>query len=327
MLAATTSPTARPTALCGRLLGSTAVALLALCLPACGSKDSGADTAPCAAESTTADATVRPIPLAQPTVELVSAGDGDRAVLRAAPDRGSAQHVRFSATTTVLSRLADAPADDKESSSRQDQAVNVELTARHHCTDDADVALRFDSFSAADPVVAGDLGKDSGSRGGLTVGAARVPISLRLWPNGGAPDNSRAIIENTLVTALQTTVALPDQPVGTGATWRSTRTLLGATTLRQTITATLRGRTGDAVDLDVSLDESPTGSDYTVPGTSQTLRIARYSSLGRGTLRIDLRRALPVGGKLDLRGARELIGADAAHPLVQQTRYQLSWTG
>ena len=40
----------------------------------------------------------------------------------------------------------------------------------------------------------------------------------------------------------------------------------------------------------------------------------------------DLRRALPIGGSLDTRGARELVGADAARPLVQQTRYQLEWS-
>ena len=52
----------------------------------------------------------------------------------------------------------------------------------------------------------------------------------------------------------------------------------------------------------------------------------RYTSLGRGTARIDLRRALPVAGALDMRGARELVGADASRPLVQQTRYRLEWS-
>ena len=50
----------------------------------------------------------------------------------------------------------------------------------------------------------------------------------------------RAIVENTVATALQNIVALPSEPVGTGASWRITRTLLGATTLHQTVTATLR---------------------------------------------------------------------------------------
>ncbi|GAB10152.1 hypothetical protein GOARA_052_00510 [Gordonia araii NBRC 100433] len=303
--------------------------VLAALLVACGGGDDAVDDGPCATGATTADPAVRPIPLAAPTVELISAGAAPHRVLRAAPDRASAQQVRATSTTTVLSRLADdgagAPAEG-DAASREDQTVTVGLTVRHHCSDDQDVALRFDTLTATDPVLSADLGKDAGSRGGLTLGAGGVPVSLRLWPNPGAPTTARAVIENTLATALQNLVAVPSEPVGVGASWRAVRTVLGATPVRQTVTATLRARTGDTVDLDISVDETPTGSDYTVPGTGKTLRIARYTALGKGTARLDLRRALPVGGSLDVRGARELVGADAGRPLVQQTRYQLQWS-
>ncbi|GED98256.1 hypothetical protein [Gordonia crocea] len=299
------------------LVGAVAAALVA-----CGGHDGPADDGPCSTAATTADPSVRPIPLAEPTVELITAGTAPYRPLRAAPDRSAAQQVRLSATTTVLTRVAAAEGDR----SREDQAITIGLTVRRHCTDDADVALRFDSLSATDPELSGQLAADAGSRGGLTLRDSQVPASLRLWPNEGAPTTARAVVENTLATALQNLVALPAEPVGAGARWRVTRTLLGATTLRQTVTATLRKRDGDVIDLDVSVDETPTGSVYTVPGTGKALQIARYTSLGKGTARIDLRRALPIGGSLDLRGARELVGGDATRPLLQQTRYQLEWS-
>ncbi|MFT4201193.1 hypothetical protein [Gordonia sp. (in: high G+C Gram-positive bacteria)] len=299
------------------------VGVLALSLAACGG-DGPRDDGPCATALSTADATARPIPLAQATVELLSGGDAPQSPLRAAPDRTSPQRVRATATTTVLSRVAGQT--DDEAASREDQSVTLALTARRHCTDEKDAALRLDEVSSTDAALSGDLGKDSGSRGGLTLGDGHVPVSLRLWPNRDASTTARAVVENTLATALQNIVALPDQPVGPGATWRVTRTVLGATTLHQTVTAVLTSRSGDVADIDVTVDESPTGSDYTVPGTAKTLQIARYSALGRGSVRLDLRRVLPIDGSLDVRGARELVGADAAKPLVQQTRYQLSWS-
>jgi hypothetical protein len=302
------------------LLGALCAALLA-----CGSTGSVADDGPCSTAATTADPAVRPIPLATPTVELLSPGAPPRLPMRAAPDRSQAQPVRLTATATVLTRMAGG-VPGADSTSREDQTVTVAATARRHCTDDADVALRFDALSAADPALSADLAKDDGSRGGLTLGDAGVPLSLRLWPNSGAPTTARAVVENTLATALQTLTARPGDAVGIGAQWQVRRTLLGATTLQQTITATLRGRDADTVDLDITVDETPTGSAYTVPGTGSALHIVRYTSLGHGTVRIDLRRALPVGGSLDMRGARELVGADAARPLVQQTRYQLEWS-
>lgn len=287
---------------------------------ACGG-GAPADDGPCTTAATTSDASARPISLAQPRVDLLTSGTAPLRPLRATPDRTDAQPVRLTSTTTVLTRMADGGAP-----SREDQTVTVGATVRRHCTDDRDAALRFDSLSAADPAVSADLAKDAGSRGGITLGDEQVPISLRLWPTNQAPDTARAVLENTLATALQTLVALPAEPVGVGARWRVSRTLPGAATLHHTITATVRGRDGDIVDLDLTVEEAPAGSEYTVPGTGKALRIARYASLGRGTVRIDLRRVLPLGGSLDVRGARELVGADAANPLVQQTRYQLVWS-
>ncbi|MFT3900312.1 MAG: hypothetical protein QM728_08720 [Gordonia sp. (in: high G+C Gram-positive bacteria)] len=297
------------------------VGALSLGLAACGGGN--ADDGPCATVATTADPAVRPISLAEPTVELVSAGTAPLQPLRAAPNRTDAQHTRLTATTTVLSRMAER-AD--AAPTREDQSVTLTLAARYHCTDEKDVALTLEKASAADASLSGDIGKDAGSRGGLTLDANRAPVSLRLWPATDAPDTARSIVENTFVTALQNMVALPAEPVGTGASWRTTRTLLGATTLTQTVTATLRSRTADTVEVDLSVDEAPTGSEYTVPGTGKKLQIARYTALGRGTATIDLRRALPVGGSIDVRGARELVGGDATRPLVQQTRYQLEWS-
>ena len=216
-------------------------------------------------------------------------------------------------------------APDANSTSREDQTVTVAATARRHCTDDADVALRFDALSA-DPALSADLAKDDGSRGGLTLGDAGVPLSLRLWPNSALRRRREPSWRTHSPRRCRPLTARPGDAVGIGAQWQVRRTLLGATTLQQTITATLRGRDADTVDLDITVDETPTGSEYTVPGTGAALHIVRYTSLGRGTVRIDLRRALPIGGSLDTRGARELVGADAARPLVQQTRYQLEWT-
>ena len=111
-------------------------------------------------------------------------------------------------------------APDANSTSREDQTVTVAATARRHCTDDADVALRFDALSAADPALSADLAKDDGSRGG-SLGDAGVPLSLRAVAELRPPTTARAVLENThLATALQTLTARPGDAVGIGACGR-----------------------------------------------------------------------------------------------------------
>lgn len=152
-----------------------------------------------------------------------------------------------------------------------------------------------------------------------------VPISLRISPPEDAGSAARLAVEQSLVQALQRSVPLPTEPVGDGARWTVQRTIESSVTLTQTMQVELVGLDGDRVELEVSVEEEPVDDVFRIPGSDETLRIARYSMSGSGKLTVDLARAMPVRGDLTLSGARELVGADPAMPVIQQTGFTLTW--
>ena len=159
----------------------------------------------------------------------------------------------------------------------------------------------------------------------MAVGPGIMPISLRLLPTGSSGPEARHAIEQSLVQALQVSVALPTVPVGVGAVWTSQRSISGAVTVTQVMTITLTSWTGNRVVLGVTLEETPINSVFAVPGTSETITLRRYSNEGTGTVTVDLGRALPDHAALTLTGARELVGSDESAPIVQRTGATVNW--
>ncbi|MCP2195886.1 hypothetical protein LX14_003616 [Williamsia deligens] len=263
-------------------------------------------------------ASLLPVPPAAVTLE--DPGAAPQAALTGTPDRTTAQQVSL----RVVSSSTTARAGDQPSSSTQD--VTLPLTARVACTDPTDVELDLGRPSSPDTGLAGSLAAVAGSRAGLAVTTGSVPVSLRLLPAAGADDAARAAIEQTMISALQRSVSLPTQPVGIGARWRAVRTIDGAATVTQTLTATLRARTGSRLTLDVTVDETPVSSTFTVPGQGQQLTIDSFTFAGSGTLDVDLTRGLPVSGSLSVSGGRTLVGDDPARPLVQRTSLAVTWS-
>ncbi|MGZ8180207.1 hypothetical protein ACXVUM_19985 [Williamsia sp. SKLECPSW1] len=303
------------------------VGVAVLAMSGCGSSgSSGAGEATSAsasagcAEQTTVGApgaSLLPIPPAAVTVE--DAGAAPQAALAGTPDRQSPQQVSL----RVVSSSTTAREGEQPSTVSQD--VTLPLTARVACSDPTDVELGVGRPTSPDTGLSDALSAVDGSRAGLAVAAGSVPVSLRIVPAADAGDEARAAVEQTLVSALQRSVAVPTRPVGIGARWRAVRTLDGAATVTQTTTATLRQRDGSRVVLDVTVDETPVDSTFTVPGRGERLTIGSYSFSGSGTVTVDLARGLPVAGSLTMSGGRTLIGDDPARPLVQQTSLAVTW--
>lgn len=287
-------------------------------LTACGGDDDAGSTpsaqnsGPCATTSTSGATGVSLLPVAPASLTVTDPGGGTRAVLAESPNISAAQQI------TMTTRSSEARAGGQTV-----QTVAMPLTARFGCTDPTGVELTLGAVTSPDVVLADELTAEHGALAGLSLGPGTMPVSLRIIPPPSASSQARSAVEQSLVQALQHSVAFPTTPVGIGAKWRMTRTISGAATTTQTIDATLRSRTGDTVVVDVKIDESPVDDVFAVPGTSQTLRISRYSMSGAGTLTVDLHRALPTSGQVAMRGARELVGGGA--PLVQEMGFEVSY--
>ncbi|GAB19318.1 hypothetical protein GOEFS_081_00070 [Gordonia effusa NBRC 100432] len=291
---------------------------LTTALSACGSKDSEpapalvSNTGPCATESTSGAKGVNLLPITPASVGVSNLGGQPRELLAASPNTTAAQQVTITTTST-----------EERASGRTEQTVTMPITARIGCDDPTNVEMTLGEVTSPDVVLADDLKAERNSLAGMSIGPGSAPISLRIAPPDAASSQARSAVEQALVQALQHSIRLAQVPVGVGAVWKSTRTITGAATTTQTIEATLRSRKDDVVVLDVTVDETPVNDVFAVPGTNQTLRIKRYTMTGKGTITMDLHRALPSSGSITMTGARELVGNGA--PLLQGMGFTVTY--
>lgn len=265
----------------------------------------------CAAESTSG--TTRPIPIPPAQVTVTEPGAEPRAVAGAAPNRESAQQITLTTTSTQASV--------GESSS---QTVEIPLQARFGCADSTNIEMTLGAASSPDITLDDALDPVEGSAAGMSIGPGLMPASLRLIPDEEASSQARSAVEQSLIQALQTSIPLPTEPIGLGATWVVERTVNAATRLNQRIEATLTGWAGNRVTLTFTAEETPANSIFRIPGTTnETLTISRYSYTGSGEVTYDLGRGLPLSGTYEYSGARELVGA--GDPLLQQLGFTALW--
>ncbi|MDL9937425.1 hypothetical protein QSJ18_11775 [Gordonia sp. ABSL1-1] len=286
----------------------------------CGSDDNDSpaasdDSAGCASATTTGRTDVNLISIPPAKVAVTDYGTGVRRVPALTPDLSTPQRVTLVTTSTVAS----SPTD------RQSEAIETPFTARFACTDRSDLELVTGTPTSPDATLNDQLGGANGTQAGMAMAPGAAPISLRLIPPESAGEEARLALEQSLTGALTRWVPLPTEAVGVGATWRAQRVVYASATVTQTIEATLTAWTGNRLTITYTADETPVNSVFAVPGSADTLTIARYSFTGSGTVTVDLTRGLPVGGAATFRGARELVGADPARPLVQQTGFTTTW--
>ncbi|GAA3691404.1 hypothetical protein [Gordonia hankookensis] len=300
--------------------GIAVAALLIVALAGCGSGDQAGDTsataaqAGCSDDSTSGREGVNLLPIPPAKVTVLDAGGADRRTAAAAPDRTSPQSSTMVTTSSVLS-----PGDTTT------QSVEMPLQARFHCTDSTDLEMTLGHVTSPEPVLADQLRAVENSRAGLAIGPGGMPISLRLLPAEDAGPEARSAVEQSFVQALQLSVPVPTEPIGPGARWQVERVISGAATVTQHIDATLKSWDGNRLVVAVTVDETPVNSVFAIPGSDQTLSIARFSNGGTGQVTIDLTRGLPVAGSIELSGARALVGSDPARPLIQQTGLSVRW--
>ncbi len=273
----------------------------------------------CEAQSSARADDVRPIDVAPPQVSVTASGSGALRVPAVTPRTDTATSAALSTVSTetsVVAGAAQAPTTTVED-------VASSLTVRAVCDDPANAEFTFDAVTSPDAAL--DLGVFDGAIGGVTYRPGLVATSLRLRPPAQAPDPATRAVEQSLLSALTYSIPVPSTAIGVGAQWRIERTVSAAITVTQVIEATLKSWDDTTMTVDVTIDETPTVPVFRIPGSGQTLDLTRFSNTGSGTVVIDLRTYFPSSGAIRMSGARELVGADANRPILQQTSFQLSW--
>ncbi len=296
-------------------------------LTACSSDDGSdsADSGPCATSSSAERENVRPINVPTSEVSVLNPGTGERAALAPKPSIASPQQVTLT-TNSIESSIAPGE-QNRQQVQKTEQNLTTPITARVVCDDPSDLEFTIGAPTTKDEALAPELEALDGSAGGITFGEGLDPRSLRLFPDEDSGSPARSALEQSVTGALDKSVPLPTEPVGTGATWKAERVVQAAATVTQTMTVTLESRVGNVLQLGVRLEQTPTSSVFRIPGSAQTLRIARYSMAGEGDVTVDLTKLLPTAGRITSKGARELVGDDPGAPLLQQNEFTVAWGG
>lgn len=188
-----------------------------------------------------------------------------------------------------------------------------------------DVEFRLGRARAADL----DLTDDIRSAEGFLLGwratdSGKIP-SVRLAAPKEATDEGRAIIEEALMKLLSLPVIFPEEPLGVGAAWSVDTRVTGESTLLQTTTYTVTGIDGDAVDLDVSVQQRPALGALRMED-GQSLNVLNSNTTSEGRLTVDLRNALPVDGRVSWTTRVVYGGADSDVRVIQDTTTSLAFT-
>lgn len=159
-----------------------------------------------------------------------------------------------------------------------------------------DAGLAGEAESAMDTNIAESLGTLAGTRvqGTMTsrghIGKTRVHLPAKDKPAAGLLANIQEFL-------TQFSVLLPEEPVGKGARWRTTRTFTSFG-VRQTIeeTITLKSLEGDTLELESSISYSAPEQDFAPPGmpAGGEARLTSLKGTGSRTRTVDLTRLTPL---------------------------------
>ena len=128
--------------------------------------------------------------------------------------------------------------------------------------------------------------------------------TLKLLAPPESSTTGRSIVESSLLSLMSASVVFPAEPVGVGGVWTVSSRVTGDTSMLRTTTYTVTGAEGDTVSLDVSVEERPTQPELTIDNEiagdldGATLTVENSSTTSEGSLTVDLRRPLPVSGRV-----------------------------
>jgi hypothetical protein len=136
-----------------------------------------------------------------------------------------------------------------------------------------------------------------------------------------ASDSARASVEQSFTQMADIPVVFPSDDLGTGAVWTVTGQVDDNVSMRQAVTYTLLSREGSRLELDVDVERTPAVRQ--LPGTD--LQVMDSTSDSDGNITVDLRRPVPVSGRIETTTSVTYGEAESPVTVVQTSRTRSSW--
>lgn len=237
----------------------------------------------------------------KPVVKLVEAGSGKKAPLRHAPKKGIKQTMTMGMDMTMAMNMAGQAMPPQ-------QVPTITMTMDTEVTevkgDSFTVSFSYTDVSVAegaDPQMVAAM-KESmqglvGATGEYTMDAQGFALGGSMVPAEGASAQVKDITANMERMVSQATPPFPAEAVGVGAVWTVTTKIENqGMAIDQVATYTLKGRTGDVVELGVTLNQS--ADKQTIKTPQGDAELVSLKGTGTGANRIDLSKGTVLDGKV-----------------------------
>lgn len=257
------------------------------------------------------------VPISAAVATLVSPGEEPRELLRPRYAAGTTQEVTLRTDYQIQQQVNDQPVRDFSPA-----ALTIPMTASAGA-DGVDLVLG--AVTTPDPALNEAFTAADGSQAGLGMTDLGAITELRLAPSPDTPNSARAALEQAFYQAVYRSIAFPDEPVGVGAVWTVRQEITGGVSLDQVTTATLVGRDGDRLTIDLEVNQTPIDTVWLLPNDAGSLDIDSYVMAGTGTITVDLGLPLPVAGAIEVGGQQTYRDSRSVSTLVQTQATRVSW--
>ncbi len=257
------------------------------------------------------------VPLPGTVVEIIEAGDAPHEVLTFHPGLDHTQQATLRTEFSIQQQMNSQTAQDF---SNPTMTIPVTATASDH-----DVELTLGRATCGDAKLDAALEAAAGGRAGWRFGRNGALTALWLRPVDAAGDSARAAIEQSLFLAVQHSVTLPSDAVGSGAKWRVRQDVPGTMPLQQISDFTLVERDGDVLTIDAHIVQEPSSTVWNLPENAGTLNIEQYTMTGGGRIVLDLSQPVPREAAITLSGEQNYRDPKATSLLRQTSTTRVEW--
>ncbi|MCH9686953.1 MAG: hypothetical protein K0V04_36295 [Deltaproteobacteria bacterium] len=237
-----------------------------------------------------------------PTIVLVDAGQEPRAMLALHPSAGSVETFTLSMGTRMSlsegnDQMPSLPVPTTQTRLRLEvKEVNADGFVVHHAVEAVDVKAAGETppppevlakvRETVEPLTHYRSQIQLDPRGEFVSGEVQFPRDL--------PAPVHSAMQQMTQSLGQLSVPLPEAAVGPGARWTVVSELSQAgTQVRQTSEYTLVSRTDDTVNIEATVAQELLDPNVAVPGMPGDARVGEFSSSGKGSFVLDLRRIAP----------------------------------
>jgi len=244
-----------------------------------------------------------------PEIELLSSGEGAKRVLRIEPKKGQTQ------TTVMSMRMKMAMSMGEMKLPAMDVPV-TELTMKTTVTEVTKAKVRYEFVIGAVKLRGGaglppqqvELMRKSmagieGTKGWVELDRSGRTLGADFSAGPGVDPGARNMLDNMRQSMSQLNAQFPTAPVGVGAKWRQVFELdqMGFP-LKQVVTYRLESLKGSGGVLAMTLEQTATTSQVTLPNLPPNTRaeIVEFTSKGSGTVDFDTTKIAPSRASTDL---------------------------